>query len=184
LEADVVNAIRRKYLNDLAVELRAHGLRSGRIVEETAAHLDDVVHGLMRDGATQEDAERAAQERFGAPAAVATRFASQHFGLDGTAVLIASLLFGFAISWMDNRPNWDDTGVTAFALLLTGGAMGLLVPRRPWLWAIAIWLSLPAWNIAKNGAIRPGMVMWLIVLAFPMAGSLAGAFLRRRLARA
>jgi hypothetical protein len=69
-------------------------------------------------------------------------------------------------------------------LLLTGGAMGLLVPRRPWLWAIAIWLWLPAWSIARAGAIRPGMIMWLIVLAFPMAGSLAGTFLRRRLARA
>jgi hypothetical protein len=180
----MTNAIRRKYLNDLAIELRARGLRSGRIVEEAAAHLDDVVQGMMREGrTTQDDAERAAQERFGSPVAVATRFASQHFGLDAMAVLTASLLFGFAISWMDNRPNWDDTGVTAFALLLTGGAMGLLVPRRPWLWAIAIWLWLPAWNIAKAGAIQPAMIFWLIVLAFPMAGALAGTFVRRRRAR-
>jgi hypothetical protein len=181
----MANAIRRKYLNDLAIELRARGIRSSRIVEETAAHLDDVAQGLMRDGGMiADEAERAAQVRFGAPAAVASRFASQHFGLDAMAVLAASLLLGFAISWMDNRPNWDDTGVTAFALLLAGGAMGLLVPRRPWLWAISIWLWLPAWNIAKNGAIRPGMIMWLIVLAFPMAGALAGTFVRRRLARA
>jgi hypothetical protein len=180
----MANAIRRKYLDELTIELRARGLRSGRIVEETSAHLDDVVQGLMREDAiTLEAAERAAQQRFGAPVAVATRFASQHFGLDAMAVLAASLLLGFAISWMDNRPNWDDTGVTAFALLLTGGAMGLVVPRRPWLWAIAIWLWLPAWNIAKTGAIQPGMIMWLIVLAFPMAGSLAGTFVRRRLAR-
>ena len=114
----------------------------------------------------------------------AARFASQNFGVDGMAVLAASLLVGAAIAWMDNRPNWDDTGVTAFALLLTGGVMGLLVPRRPWLWAISIWMWLPAWNIAKARAVTPGMVAWLIVLAFPMAGALLGTLARRKLARA
>jgi hypothetical protein len=167
------------------MELRARGLRSARIVEETSAHLDDVAQGLMRDGTVNvEDAERSAQERFGAPAAVASRFASQHFGVGALAVLAASLLVGFAISWVDNRPNWDDTGVTAFALLISGGAMALLVPRRPWLWAIAIWISLPAWNVAKAGALQPAMAAWLIVLAFPMAGALLGTLVRRKLARA
>lgn len=182
----MATGIRRQYLNDLAIELRMRGLRSARIVEETAAHLEDLTMGLLRDGqaATHEDAERAAQERFGAPAAVAKRFASQHFGVDAMAVLVASLLIGAAISWMDNRPHWDDTGVTAFALLLSGGAMGLLVPRRPWLWAISIWIWLPAWNIVTAGAVRPGMIAWVIVLAFPMTGALLGALVRRTLARA
>lgn len=98
--------------------------------------------------------------------------------------LALALLFGAAIAWVDNRPNWDDTGVTAFALLLSGGVMGALAPRRPWLWALAIWIWLPAWSVARAGAVRPGMIAWLIVLIFPMAGALLGALVRRRLSRA
>jgi hypothetical protein len=100
------------------------------------------------------------------------------------AALVAALLLGFAISWVDNRPNWDDTGVTAFALLLSGGVMGLLAPRRSWLWAIAIWVWLPAWSIVRAGALHPAMAAWVIVLAFPMTGALLGTQVRRKLARA
>jgi len=112
------------------------------------------------------------------------RVASKRFGTIEMAALAASLVLGFAIAWVDNRANWDDTGITAFALLAAGGVMGLLVPRRPWLWALAIWIFLPGWSIAKAGTVHPGMAMWLIVLAFPMAGALAGALARRGLAQA
>jgi hypothetical protein len=46
------------------------------------------------------------------------------------AILI--LLAGVTIAWIDTRPTWDDTGVTAGALL-AAGAIGGLCGLRPWL---------------------------------------------------
>ena len=42
------------------------------------------------------------------------------------------LLAGLAIAWVDARPTWDDTGVTAGALLVAS-AIGGLCGLRPWL---------------------------------------------------
>ncbi len=98
--------------------------------------------------------------------------------------LVVALALGAGIGWMDNRPGWDDTGITALALVIAGALMGSLFPRRPWLWAILIWIWLPAWSIVKAGTVTPGMIAWVIVLAFPMAGALLGTVVRRRLARA
>ena len=39
---------------------------------------------------------------------------------------------GVAIAWVDTRPTWDDTGVTAGALLAASG-IGALGGLRPWL---------------------------------------------------
>ena len=100
------------------------------------------------------------------------------------ATLVASLLLGAGISWVDNRPTWDDTGITVLALILASALMGLIAPKRPWLWAPAIWVSLPAWSIVKAGAVHPQMAMWLFVLVFPMAGALSGSFVRKSFAGA
>lgn len=54
------------------------------------------------------------------------------------AVFVASLALGAGISWMNNRPGWDDTGVTALALFvvfvlafpLAGALLAALVSRK------------------------------------------------------
>ena len=38
-----------------------------------------------------------------------------------------------AIGYVDSRPGWDDTGITAVVIALVAGAFGALTPRLAWL---------------------------------------------------
>ena len=99
------------------------------------------------------------------------------------ALLLASVSAGLAIAWIDARPHWDDDGVTAAFLLMAGGLLGLLGPRRPWLWGLAIGLWIPIRLILGKptlGSIAGG----LVILAIPLAGAYAGMAVRRLLAAA
>jgi hypothetical protein len=93
------------------------------------------------------------------------------------AALASGITIGIAIAWIDSRPNWDDTGVTAGALVLTSAMLGALAPRRPWLWALGVGLWIPLYGIlhARNYGT-------LLVLAFTFAGAYIGAGLRRAFA--
>ncbi len=62
-------------------------------------------------------------------------------------LLVASLVLGLLIAYIDSRPTWDDTGITVFALLAGGGIIGLLVQKRPWLFALAFGLWIPLWGV-------------------------------------
>ena len=88
-------------------------------------------------------------------------------------LLAIALASGLLIAYVDSRPTWDDTGITVFALLVTSGIIGLLVQRRPWLYALAIGLWIPLW-----GVIQAQNVSMLLVLLFPFAGVYAGWALR------
>jgi hypothetical protein len=81
---------------------------------------------------------------------------------------------GLLIAFVDAQPHWDDTGITVFALLLSGGVVGLLVQRRPWLFGLAIGIWLPLYSIFT----RQDFSM-LIVALFPLAAVYAGYGLRR-----
>ncbi len=84
-------------------------------------------------------------------------------------LFILSITAGLLIAYVDSRPTWDDTGITVFALLVAGGMIGLLVQRRPWLYALALGLWIPLWGIlhARDFAM-------LLVLLFPLVGVYAG----------
>ena len=69
-------------------------------------------------------------------------------------ILPIAIICGLAIRWVDSSPGWDDTGVTAFALLATAGILALLAPRRVWLLALG-------------------------VLLFPLAGAYGGLGIRK-----
>lgn len=94
------------------------------------------------------------------------------------ALLVAAVALGLAIAWVDSRPHWDDTGITAGMLLLSGGALGLAGPRRPWLWALGVGIWIPLYLIARTPTM--GNVLGsFVILAFPFAGAYAGMALRR-----
>ncbi len=80
-----------------------------------------------------------------------------------------ALAAGFGIAFIDSRPTWDDTAITVAALLVCGGIIGLLLQRRPWLYALALGLWLPLWEgiTSRNFTI-------LVVLIFPFVGVYAG----------
>ncbi len=85
-------------------------------------------------------------------------------------LLVLAVLAGLAITWLDSRPGWDDTGVTAGLILLTSGGFAAIRPARPWLWAVAVGGWTPLLGIASSG--NYGSVL---ALAVSFLGAYSGA---------
>ena len=90
-----------------------------------------------------------------------------------------ALLLGGLITYVDTRPTWDDTGVTAAAILIASGLLGFLGPRRPWLWALAVGTWIPLLGILRSGNLGT-----LLALAVAFAGAYGGMALRKAITRA
>ena len=93
-------------------------------------------------------------------------------------LLPLAICLGLLIAYVDSRPNWDDAGITAGALLVTCGILGALGPDRPWLWALAVGTWIPACAIASTRNFGS-----LVVLVFAFAGAYAGMGVRKGLGR-
>lgn len=83
-----------------------------------------------------------------------------------------AITIGTGIAWLDTRPTWDDTGVTAGTLLLTAGVAAGAGLR--W-WGAALLVAAPI-LVAELRSAGWGIS---VSLAFTGAGSLLGATLRR-----
>ena len=88
-------------------------------------------------------------------------------------LLVVALALGGLVTYVDSRPTWDDTGVTAAALLVISGVLGFLGPNRPWLWALAVGLWIPLLGVARTGNY---WAMSALVVAF--AGAYGGMAIR------
>jgi len=91
------------------------------------------------------------------------------------ALIPLALALGFAIAYVDSSPGWDDTDVSAAAVLGVSGLFSLLYPARPWLWAFAVGTWIPAFGILTEFNHAS-----LLALVFSFAGAYAGALARRR----
>ena len=89
------------------------------------------------------------------------------------ALLLIALTLGAAIGWVDSRPTWDDTGITAGALLLVTGLLGLSVPAGAWVWALAVGAWVPLFEIPQGHQLGP---LFALVIAF--IGAFGGALVR------
>jgi hypothetical protein len=96
-------------------------------------------------------------------------------------LLSAAVAFGICIAYVDSRPTWDDTGITAFSMLIVAGILGFFGPQRPWLWALGVGAFIPLHAIIANPS--PGSVAMLVVLLFPLAGAYGGMGLRHLIDR-
>jgi hypothetical protein len=105
----------------------------------------------------------------------------QHPWIFDSGLLVAAVVLGLAIAWVDSRPGWDDAGITAGMLLLSAGSLGIAAPRRAWLWALGIGIWIPAQMIARTPTLG-NIFGSFVILAFPMAGAYAGMGIRRMLA--
>ncbi|MCX6539258.1 MAG: hypothetical protein NT151_10060 [Acidobacteria bacterium] len=94
-------------------------------------------------------------------------------------LLAVALVLGGLITYVDSQPTWDDTGVTALAILVTCGSLGFMAPKRPWLWALAVGLWIPLLGIV--GTHNYGSLLALLI-AF--AGAYAGMAIRKVIAPA
>jgi hypothetical protein len=101
--------------------------------------------------------------------------------LNGAALLIA-LAGGIAIAYIDSRPGWDDTGITAMSMLLLAGLVTLTSSLPPWLVAVCVGVWIPGHALALSPTVRT--LPMLAVLLFPLVGAYAGSLGRRLLGRA
>ncbi len=92
------------------------------------------------------------------------------------ALAVVAVALGVSIAYMDSRPNFDDAGVTAAALLVSAGMLGIIGPRRPWLWAIGVGAWIPLQGMALTHDFTT-----LLVLLFPFAGAYLGRLVRTSL---
>jgi hypothetical protein len=62
------------------------------------------------------------------------------------SVLLAAgaVVVGLGIAFVDSRPAWDDTAVTAVGLWLAGAVFSYMGRHRPWLWTflVAVWVPI------------------------------------------
>ena len=92
---------------------------------------------------------------------------------DGLLALVAGAI-GLTLGYLDSRPSWDDTGITAALLLLSSAMAAGLSGRRPWLWALltGIWIPIfEAWGAAGLAS--------LAALGVSTFGALSGYLLVR-----
>jgi len=175
------------YLAWLRTELRKRGVLESRFVEETRGHLSDAIDAGVRGGQTFGTASDEAMARFGDPRVVAARFAAEKDRTLHSVLLGVALGLGLAIAWIDSRPHWDDAGITAGMLLLSSGMLGLMGPRRPWLWGLGIGAWVPMWMPARI-FVQTHTVMFDPLLAcfslgVCIAGAHAGMALRKLMVR-
>ena len=167
------------YLADLRAALRLRGIPSSDLTDEVYDHLVEVADAAIRRGEQPMDACEAAMARLGAPATLAARLAIAEERAINRFVLPLAIVCGLAINWIDSRPDWDDTGVTAGLLMVTAGVFSFLAPHRVWLIALAVGIWIPL-----HGIVTTGNFSILLVLLFPLAGAYAALGIRKLAAAA
>ena len=85
-----------------------------------------------------------------------------------------ALAFGGLVTYVDSRPTWDDTGVTAGTLLVISGMFGFVEPRHPSLWALALGVWIPLLSILRT---QNYSAMLALIVTF--VGAYGGMALRR-----
>jgi hypothetical protein len=161
------------YLEELSGELRKRGVYRARILEEVQNHLLESVEYAIKSGASPEAAQLQALERFGPAWVVAAQFYRERSHTMQKILAAAAVLSGIFIAFVDSRPTWDDTGITAFGLLAVSGLLGILGPKRPWLWALLVGIWIPLYNILTTHNFS-----LLLTLIFPFFGAYAGMLVR------
>lgn len=164
------------YLRKLEWQLWLRGLADAHTLTEIESHLLEAVETGLYQGLTLEEAEQNALERFGSVQIVAGTFEKERNGGMQKVLLITAILIGLLIAYVDSRPTWDDTGITAGTMLLSSGLLTLLGYRRPWLIALAVGLWTPIYEtfLSRNFHL-PGVILFpLFVLLIALVGAYAG----------
>ncbi len=89
-------------------------------------------------------------------------------------LLLLAVSCGAVITYIDTRSNWDDTGITAMAILVASGAFAFASPSRWWLWAIAVGLWIPIIGIMRGQNFAS-----LLALVVAFIGALLGMWIRQ-----
>lgn len=134
------------YLRELERSMRARGPFEAETLAEIDSHLHDSVEANLRRGLGQAEAEDEALRRFGSVRLIASTFERRRRSVQRLLLALA-IVAGLSIAYVDSRPSWDDTGISAGLVLLTTGLLALLGHRRPWLLAMAVGAWIPLYGI-------------------------------------
>jgi hypothetical protein len=85
-------------------------------------------------------------------------------------VATLALIVGIAIGYVDSRATWDDTGVTAGALLLSSAVLAFARPRIAWLVALAVGAPVVVFNVVLRGGFGSA-----IAIGVSLIGAVIGA---------
>jgi hypothetical protein len=91
-------------------------------------------------------------------------------GRDAALGLVAAAI-GLTIGYVDSRPSWDDTGITAALLLLTSAMGAVFSGRRPWLWALLVGIWIPLFELWGPGG--PASLSALVITTLGAFGGYA-----------
>jgi hypothetical protein len=163
-----------EYLTTLRRELRRRGFFTSRIIEEVRCHVLDAVEVKQSRGLSHDEAVHDALERFGPARALAIQLATERSLIVQRVVFAVAIVLGLLLGYVDSRPSWDDTGITAGLLLMGTVILGGLAPQRPWLWALCMGLWIPLFGIHNSANYGS-----LIALGIAFAGAYAGMLIRR-----
>jgi hypothetical protein len=167
------------YLAELARALRASGADEPAVLTELRGHLLDATEQAERRGLTHSAAQQEALARMGSVEVVAAAFSADRRRMMTRWLLCGAIVCGLLLSYVDSRPTWDDTGITAGVVLLLCGLLGLLAPRRPWMWALAVGSWIPLLEIVSTHTYTS-----LLALLIAFVGAYAGMGVRRLAQRA
>ena len=157
------------YLRAVRRRLWVRGLADPGTLEEIEGHLLESIQAGLQQGLTREQAESEALKRFGTVDGIVAAYENERTNSMQKVFVALGIAAGCFIAYVDTRPNWDDTGITAGLLLLSAGLLTLLGYRRPWLMALAVGIWIPLYYIYRSHD-------WamLIVLVIPLIGAYAG----------
>ena len=88
-------------------------------------------------------------------------------------MLYLAAAVGLLVAYVDSRPTWDDTGVTAAAVALTACILAFASSSRPWLIALAVGVWIPLHAIATAANFGS-----LLALVFALGGAYLGFAMR------
>ena len=162
------------FLEELRKELLLYAGNRSDVIDEVRDHLIEAFERARRDGSTPDEAERRAIAAFGEPRQVGQGIVAQRSRRRGRILIAVALAAGLAMAYVDSRPTWDDTGVSALAVICASAVLGLHEPTRPWRWALAIGLWFPLLGILSSNNYGAFMA-----LAIACAGAYGGSFVRR-----
>lgn len=164
------------YLRKLEWHLWLRGLADADILAEIESHLLESVEAGLHRGLSAAEAEQEALERFGPVRLVVGMFERERKNAMQKLLLALAVLTGLFIAYVDSRPTWDDTGITAGTILLSSGLLTLLGYPRPWLIALAIGVWTPLYETYMSHNFRlPGVILFpAVVLLIALIGAYAG----------
>jgi len=81
---------------------------------------------------------------------------------------------GVSFAYVDSRPNWDETGITAVVVFTASFLFAAFDPVRPWLWALCVGVWIPLVGIIFSHSFGS-----FLALVFTFGGAYSGMAFRR-----